>query len=54
MYDVQGFNMAVWLNYFTYSKLLLEKYKNKIADQAVIFITLQYPIFCVIKIAVLQ
>ncbi|MCI8534134.1 MAG: hypothetical protein HFG68_00905 [Hungatella sp.] len=45
MYDVQGFNMAVWLNYFTYSKLLLEKYKNKIADQAVIFITLQYPIF---------
>ena len=30
MYDVQGFNMAVWLNYFTYSKLLLEKYKNKI------------------------
>lgn len=43
--NISFFNMAVWLNYFTYSRLLLEKYRNKISRHAWILITLQYPIF---------
>lgn len=44
-YDIRAFNMAVWMNYFTYCKLLLEKYQKNIDRGAAIFITLQYPIF---------
>lgn len=43
--SVPAFNMSLWLNYFTYSKRLLEKYSNRIEPHATILITLQYPIF---------
>lgn len=43
--EIPAFNMAVYLNPFTYCKLLLEKYQKKIAPGASILITLEYPIF---------
>lgn len=44
-YAVRAFNMAVWLNSFGYCRLLLDKYKIKIAHGATILISLPYPIF---------
>lgn len=44
---VQGFNMALYLNPVIFHQALLEKYEKRIQKNAVVLITLQYPIFCI-------
>lgn len=44
---VPAFNMALYLNPIIVNRFLLEKYQNKIGKNAVILITLQYPILCI-------
>lgn len=45
--SVNGFNMALYLNPIIFNRLLLEKYQSRIKKNAVVLITLQYPILCI-------
>lgn len=45
--NIYGYNMALYKNPMQFSKLLLEKYKKKITEKAIILITLQYPFLCI-------
>lgn len=40
-----GFNMALYRNPLEFNLLLLKKYKRKMKDNALVFISLEYPIF---------
>lgn len=44
--DYIGFNMALYKNPLEFHLPILQKYRRKIAKNAIILITLEYPIFC--------
>lgn len=44
---VQGFNMALYRNPIIFHRFLLEKYEKRIQKNAVVLISLEYPIFCI-------
>lgn len=44
---LKGFNMALYKNPLQFNKYVLEKYKNHIKKNAIVLLTLEYPIFCI-------
>lgn len=44
---IRAFNMALYKNPMMFSRLLLEKYHGKLQKDAVVLLTLEYPIFCI-------
>lgn len=46
-FPIKGFNMALYLNPVIFHRLLLEKRQDRIQENAVVLITLEYPIFCI-------